>query len=51
MGQFGAILVVGTADGESEFREIALEGTQVLAENRLKLVALLLKASMKSLSV
>ena len=38
MGQFGAILVVGTADGESELREIALEGTQVLAENRLKLV-------------
>ena len=38
MGQFRAILVVRTADGEIELGNAALEGTQVLAECRLKLV-------------
>ena len=38
MGQFRTVLVVRAADGEEELRYAALEGTQVLAESRLKLV-------------
>ena len=38
VGQFATVLVVGTADGEGELREVALEGTQVLAEDGLELI-------------
>ena len=38
VGQFAAVLVVGAADGEGELREVALEGTQVLAEDALELI-------------
>ena len=38
VGQLGAILVVRATDGEGELGDIALEGTQVLAEDALKLV-------------
>ena len=38
VGQFAAVLVVRTADGEGELREVAFEGTQVLAEDGLEFI-------------
>ena len=38
VGQLAAILVVGTADGEHQLGDGTLEGTEVLAEDGLKLV-------------